>query len=76
MTDVAQRMARSRKRRKRGLLCLPIEVRRREREALVGMGFLAADKINDAAAAREAVHRMFDRLFSNIERFENAFQPS
>jgi hypothetical protein len=63
MTDVARRMARSRERKKRGMISIRIDVRDHERAQMVTRGLLAAGAENDARAVRDAVHTLLDRSF-------------
>ena len=67
MTDAAAaaRMARSRERRRLGLLSVRVELREHERKQLVAMGLLTAGTEADAIAVRKALHRLLDRIFTN-----------
>lgn len=64
MSDAAARMAKSRERRRLGLLSVRIELRDRERKQLVTMGLLAPGAEADAIAVRKALHRLLDRIFT------------
>jgi hypothetical protein len=56
----AERMRRSRKRRRDGLRCLTIELHETEIDVLIEKGLLNADARNDVYAIRDAVHAHFD----------------
>jgi hypothetical protein len=59
-SPAAERMRRHRERRRDGLRCLAIELRKTEIDVLVQKGLLKADARNDARAVREALYRYFD----------------
>jgi hypothetical protein len=59
-SPAAERMRRSRKRRRDGLRCVTIELRETEVGVLSQKGFLKEDARNDLHAVREALHRFFD----------------
>jgi hypothetical protein len=59
----AQRMARCRRRRQKGLRCVTVELREREIDYLIRSEFLAAESRTDPAALRAALHRWLDRAF-------------
>jgi hypothetical protein len=56
----AARMARHRARRKDGLLCLTIELRQTEVEALIRLGRLLQDDATNLVAIREALYAFLD----------------
>jgi len=56
----AERMQRHRRRRKKGLRCVMLEVRDRELDALVLRGHLQELERDDVGAVRRAFHRFLD----------------
>jgi SOS response regulatory protein OraA/RecX len=69
MTDTttspaAERMRRSRQRRRDGLRLLRIELRETEIDKLIRSGYLERDGRNDANAVVGALYRVFDRIFA------------
>jgi hypothetical protein len=56
----AERMRRSRERRREGLRCYLMEIRDDEVEALIERGCLAAEDREDAGAVVEALYRFLD----------------
>jgi hypothetical protein len=63
----ADRMARSRARRRRGLRCVVIEVRDRELSALVRLGYLRPEQRDDPKKAAHAIHEFLDVLAAELE---------
>ena len=57
----AERMRRSRKRRRDGLRCLTIEIRDTEIDALVRRDLLAPDTRNDRRAIKKALYAFLDQ---------------
>ena len=60
----AERMRRSRERRRDGMRCLSVELRATEVAALIRRGFLKADARNDPYAVLEALHQFLDATFN------------
>jgi hypothetical protein len=60
----AERMRRHRKRRRKGLRCVTIELRETEIDTLVQRGLLQVDARNDARAVRKALYQYFDRTLN------------
>jgi hypothetical protein len=56
----AERMRRHRKRRRKGLRCVTIELRETEIEVLVKRALLKADARNNTRAIREALYQYFE----------------
>jgi hypothetical protein len=56
----ARRMARHRNRRRKGLMCITIELHRTEVDTLVRRGRLSRDDRADPAAIRKALHGFLD----------------
>jgi hypothetical protein len=56
----AERMARCRRRRQKGMRCLMIEVRETEVDVLIRRRLLAVESRHDKAAVRRALYRFFD----------------
>ena len=56
----AERMRRSRKRRRDGLRFLTIELRETEIDVLIRMGLLTTDASSDLGAVRNALYRHLD----------------
>jgi hypothetical protein len=56
LSPAALRMRRSRERRRGGLLCLRVELRETEVNALVRMGFLESDARNERNAIVQALY--------------------
>ena len=65
-SDAAQRMRLHRKRRRRGLRCVMIELRETEIDALIRKGLLRAETRNDQSALRKALHAHLDRTLGSI----------
>ena len=57
----AERMRRYRERRRRGLSCIRVELRRSEVDALIAQGLLAPAERQDRGALAAALHRFLDR---------------
>jgi len=62
VADAAERMRASRKRRRDGLRCIPLEIRDDEIEALVKAGLLASDARTDRTAIAAAIGKLLDQL--------------
>jgi hypothetical protein len=56
----AVRMARHRRRRKKGLRCVTIELREVELDVLIRRGRLAPESRGDIPAIRKALHKFLD----------------
>ena len=56
----AQRMRRYRERRRRGLSCIKVQLRRSEVEALIACGLLQPAQRQDRNALAAALHRYLD----------------
>ena len=63
-TAAAQRMRRSRQRRRDGLRCLTIELRETEIDELIRKGLLKTDARNDPYAVLEGLHQFLDATFN------------
>lgn len=63
ISPAAERMRRSRQRRRDGLRSLTIELRETEVDALIRSGYLRRDHRDDANAVTQALYRVFDRIF-------------
>jgi hypothetical protein len=63
-SPAAERMRRSRQRRRDGLRSLRIELRETEIDKLIRSGFLDRASCNDANAVLGALYRVFDRIFA------------
>jgi hypothetical protein len=63
-SPAAKRMRRHRKRRRKGLRCVTIELRETEIEILVQRGLLQVDARNDARAVRKALYQYFDHTLN------------
>jgi hypothetical protein len=59
-SSAAERMRRHRRRRRKGLRCLLVELRETEIDTLVKKGLLKADARNNTRAIREALYQYFD----------------
>jgi hypothetical protein len=59
-TRGAERMRRYRERRRRGLRCVLIQIRRSEQDALVKKGLLAPEQRGDRSATAKALHKFLD----------------
>jgi hypothetical protein len=57
----AERMRRSRERKRKGLRCYTLEIRDREIEALVRHGWLPAGERENASAVVQALYGFLDR---------------
>jgi hypothetical protein len=62
-SPAALRMRLHRDRRRKGLRCVTIELRKTEIEALVRGGLLQHDRRHDRVSVRDAVHQLLDRTF-------------
>jgi hypothetical protein len=60
LSSGAQRMRRHRERRRRGLRCVTIEVRRSEVDTLIARRLLTREEWADRSALRKAIHRFLD----------------
>jgi hypothetical protein len=60
----AERMRRHRERRRDGLRCLTIELRKTEIDALARSGFLKPDARNDLYSIEMALYRLLERTLS------------
>jgi hypothetical protein len=60
----AERMRRSRERRRNRMRCLTVELRETEVAELIKKGLLNADARNDPHAVRNALHRFFDNTLN------------
>jgi hypothetical protein len=60
LSSGAQRMRRYRERRRRGLSCIKVQLRRSEVDALIARGLLHPDKRQDRIALATALHRHLD----------------
>jgi hypothetical protein len=69
----AERMRRHRKRRRKGLRCVTIELRETEIDTLVQRGLLKSDARNNTRAIREALYQYFDRT---LVKWRDAKQPT
>ncbi|MGH7037357.1 MAG: hypothetical protein ACREE4_23640 [Stellaceae bacterium] len=58
----AERMRRTRERKRRGLLRVSVELFARERRALVRAGELTEERLDDARAVQEALYRLLQRF--------------
>ena len=68
ISDAAVRMRRYRARRRRGLRLVQVQLHEIEVEALIGSGLLEERSRNDPNAVIDALHRLFDRVFSRMTR--------
>jgi hypothetical protein len=59
-TPAAERMRRYRERRRRGLSCIKVQLRRSEVDAPIACGLLHPDERQDRIALAAAVHRYLD----------------
>jgi len=57
LPPAAERMRRYRARRRRGLSCIKVQLRRSEVDALIACGFLGATDREDRSALAAALHR-------------------
>jgi hypothetical protein len=74
----AERMRRSRERRREGRLCLPaFELRRSTRHTLVELGWLEATQQDDVAAVEHAFRRFAARALAvaRNRKFQGLFVP-
>jgi hypothetical protein len=63
-SGAAARMARHRDRRRKGLICVMVEVRSTEANFLVRGGYLSSKGRIDPVALRNALHAWFDDVFA------------
>ncbi len=63
-SPAAERMRRSRQRRRDGMRCVRVELRETEVDALIRKGLLHADARNNLSAIRKALHSFFDHTLS------------
>jgi hypothetical protein len=68
VSHAAVRMRRYRARRREGLRLVQVLLREREVDALIGSGWLEEQSRNDPNAVIDALHRLFDRVFSRMTR--------
>jgi hypothetical protein len=68
ISSAAERMRRSRARRRQGLRLVQVQLRETEIDALIESGWLEERSRNDPNAVVDAVHRLFDRVFSRMTR--------
>ena len=59
----AERMRRSRDRRRKGLRCCTLQIRDREIEALIDRGLISSGEQTDRRAVVNALHKFLDRAF-------------
>jgi len=57
----AERMRRHRQRRRDGLICMTIELRKSEVDGLIKRGLLGPETRNDVSAVRKGLYSYFDR---------------
>src|SRR6516164_2043175 len=60
LPSAAERMRRYRERRRRGLLCIKVQLRRTEVDALIARGLLEPAERKDRSALAAALHRYLD----------------
>jgi hypothetical protein len=60
LSPAAERMRRYRERRRRGLSCIKVELRRSEVDALIAHGLLQPAERQDRGALAAAFHRFLD----------------
>jgi SOS response regulatory protein OraA/RecX len=71
LTPAAERMRRSRKRRRDGMRCVRVELRETEIDALIRSNLLTADARNDLQAIRKALYaHLEDTLGANPWRIK------
>ena len=68
ISPAAERMRRHRARRRRGLRLVQVQLHEFEVDALIGSGWLEERSRDDPNAVVNALHRLFDRVFSRITR--------
>ena len=68
VSNSAVRMRRCRARRRKGLRLVQVQLRETEVDALIETGWLEESGRNDRNAVINAVHRLFDRVFSRMTR--------
>jgi len=61
VSPAAERMRRYRERRRRGLSCIKVQLRRSEVDALIACGLVQPAEREDRRALAEALHRYLDR---------------
>jgi hypothetical protein len=61
ISPAAERMRAHRQRKKSGMRCVTIELRKTEIDALISKGFLSADTRNDTSEIIDAIYAYFDR---------------
>ena len=61
LTSAAERMRRYRERRRRGLSCIKVQLRRSEVDALIACKLLEPTEREDRRALAAALHRWLDR---------------
>jgi hypothetical protein len=62
----AERMRLHRERRRRGLRCVTIEVRRSEVDRLIERRLLAPEEQGDGRALRRAIHKLLDVTLGRV----------
>jgi hypothetical protein len=60
LSPAAERMRRYRERRRRGLSCIKVQLRRSEVDGLIASGLLKPAERQDRRALAEALHRYLD----------------
>ena len=60
LSSAAERMRRYRERRSRGLLCIKVQLRRSDLDALIARGLLDPAEWRDRSALAAALHRYLD----------------
>jgi hypothetical protein len=61
LSSAAERMRRYRERRRRGLSCIKVQLRRSEVDGLIASGLLEPTEQEDRRALAAALHRYLDR---------------
>jgi hypothetical protein len=70
-SPAAERMRRSRERRRNGMRSVTVELREIDIDALIRKGLLQADARNNLIAVRNALHSFFDRTLSHVRVTRN-----
>ena len=68
VSNSAVRMRRCRARRREGLRLVQVQLRETEVDALIESGWLEERGRNNSNAVIDALHRLFDRVFSRMTR--------
>jgi hypothetical protein len=74
-SPAAERMKRSRERRRNRMRCLTVELRETEINILTQKGFLQPDARNDANAVRRALYQFFDDTLNPNDVTRNGGKP-